>query len=128
MTAEVHSSINEIRQQLEQKESKIRELEEQLRLRNNEISELRSQLDKFQSVFPFSNPVSPTLNHHYANNNNNNNHFTISNNNFGRPRKQRAQGISAEPQTIHDLSQKKFPTYPKDDRYVLFYYFDKFHL
>lgn len=124
MTAEVHSSLSEIRQQLEQKESKIRDLEEQLRLRNDEISELRSQLDKFQSVFPFSNPVSPTLNHHYANNNNNNNHFTISNNNFVRPRKQRAQGISAEPQTIHDLSQKKFPTYPKNDRYVLFYYFD----
>lgn len=108
-------SLDQIKEQLEQKEFKIRELEKQLQLRNEEITELRSQLDKFQSVFPFSNPVSPTLNHHYANCNNNN-HFKISDTGFGRPRKQRAQGISAEPQTIHDLSQKKFPTYPKNER------------
>lgn len=115
MTAEVEESFDEIKKQLEQKDNKIRELEKQLQLQNDEITELRSQLDKFQSVFPFSNPVSPTLNHHYTNCNNNN-HFAIPNSNFGRPRKQRAQGISAEPQTIHDLSQKKFPTYPKNDR------------
>ncbi len=115
MATEVQNSVDDIKQQLEQKDTKIRDLEEQLQLRNEEITELRSQLDKFQSVFPFSNPVSPTLNHHYGNCNNNN-HFGITNSNFGRPRKQRAQGISAEPQTIHDLSQKKFPTYPKNDR------------
>ena len=114
MTTDVQDPLTEIKEQLELKERRIHELEEQLKIRNGEITELRSQLDKFQSVFPFSNPVSPTSNHHYGSINNN--HFSITNNNFGRPRKQRAQGISAEPQTIHDLSQKKFPTYPKNDR------------
>lgn len=114
---EVQSTLDEIKQQLEEKQGKIRELEKLLQARNDEIAELRSQLDKFQSVFPFSNPVSPTLTHHHYANCTNNNHFAISNSNFeGRPRKQRAQGISAEPQTIHDLSQRKFPTYPKNDR------------
>lgn len=108
-------TLDQLKEQLVQKDIRIKELEEQLRLRSDEITELRSQLDKFQSVFPFSNPVSPTLNHHYANCNNTT-HFKISDTAFGRPRKQRAQGISAEPQTIHDLSQKKFHSYPKNER------------
>ncbi|KAK7571840.1 hypothetical protein V9T40_014312 [Parthenolecanium corni] len=95
MATEVQYSADDMRMELEEKNNRIAELE-------REISQLRSQLDKFQSIIPFSNPVSPTVTNH---------------NNFGgRARKQRAQGISAEPQTIHDLSQKKFPTYPKNDR------------
>ncbi|PSN58154.1 hypothetical protein C0J52_01029 [Blattella germanica] len=78
---------------LQEKESRIRELEAQLRLRDQEILELRSHLDKFQSVFPYH----------------------IKNNQL-RPRKQRAQGISAEPQSIQELSQQPFPTFDKNDR------------
>ena len=114
MSTGAQDPLTEIKDQLELKEKKIRELEELLNRRDVEITELRSQLDKFQSVFPFSNPVSPTSNHHYGSVNNNN--FSVASNRFGRPRKQRAQGISAEPQTVQDLSQKKFPTYPKNER------------
>ncbi|KAL6958989.1 cGMP-dependent protein kinase, partial [Sarracenia purpurea var. burkii] len=78
-------------------EEKIEKLEKLLQLKEQEIIELRSQLDKFQSVFPFKMGESP---------------FVAGQ---ARVRKQRAQGISAEPQTIHDLSQKKFPSYPKND-------------
>ena len=78
---------------LQEKESRIRELEAQLRLREQEILELRSHLDKFQSVFPYH----------------------IKNNQL-RPRKQRAQGISAEPQSIQEISQQAFPTFDKNDR------------
>jgi cGMP-dependent protein kinase len=71
-------------------------LEAQLRLREQEILELRSHLDKFQSVFPYH----------------------IKNNQL-RPRKTRAQGISAEPQshsTIQELSEQNFPAFDKNDR------------
>ncbi|CAH0382160.1 unnamed protein product [Bemisia tabaci] len=86
--------------QLMEKERKILELE-------SKIAELMSQLDRFRSVVCFSNPLSPTHNH-------------LNNNHLARlPRKQRAQGISAEPRelsTIQELSQKEFPTYHKHDR------------
>lgn len=116
---------------LEAKDTLIRNLETLLQARNNEIQELRSHLDMFQSVFPFSNPVSPTSTLHHP-------HHVVAApvhqqqsqnlvaksltsllDGIARPRKQRAQGISAEPQslsTIQELSQKKFPTYPKNDR------------
>lgn len=85
-------------QKMQEMQEKIEKLEKMLQVKEQEIVELRSQLDKFQSVFPFKRSETP----------------------FGgaqtRVRKQRAQGISAEPQTIHDLSQKKFQTYPKNDR------------
>lgn len=80
------------------REERIKELELQLRARDEEIQSLRSHLDKFQSVFPFHAGSAVTT----------------------RPRKQqRAQGISAEPQshsTIQELSKQKFPIYPKNDR------------
>jgi cGMP-dependent protein kinase len=81
---------------LQTKDLKILDLEAQLRLREQEILELRSHLDKFQSVFPFH----------------------IKNNQL-RPRKKRAQGISAEPQshsTIQELSEQRFPAVDKNDR------------
>lgn len=116
---------------LEAKDTLIRNLETLLQARNNEIQELRSHLDMFQSVFPFSNPVSPTSTLHHAHQvaaapvhqqqsqNLVAKSLTSLLDGIARPRKQRAQGISAEPQslsTIQELSQKKFPTYPKNDR------------
>lgn len=97
----------DVQAMLADREARIRELEAQLRRRDEEICELRSHLDKFQSVFPF----------HIQNNN----HLSsgITDNGVARPRKQRAQGISAEPQSlvsIQELSQQKFNTFPKNDR------------
>ncbi|XP_041981951.1 cGMP-dependent protein kinase, isozyme 2 forms cD4/T1/T3A/T3B isoform X2 [Aricia agestis] len=74
---------------------RIRELEALLRKRDQEMSELRSQLDKLQSVFPYQQ---------YARSRG--------------PRKQRAQGISAEPQTsssLQDLAHQTFPVYDKSE-------------
>lgn len=124
---------------LEAKDMLIRNLESLLQARNDEIQELRSHLDMFQSVFPFSNPVSPTtsVSMHQTraatadpaavadppapqqNQNPVAKSLTSLMDGIARPRKQRAQGISAEPQslsTIQELSQKKFLTYPKNDR------------
>lgn len=80
----------DVRLQLAAKEERIRVLEETLRQRDQEILNLRSHLDKFQSVFSLQQPL--------------------------RPRKQRAQGISAEPQSPSSIQD--FPIFPKDDRYV----------
>lgn len=121
---------------LDAKDMLIRNLETLLEDRNNEIQELRSHLDMFQSVFPFSNPVPPTTalplhqNRSAAagesppvsqqqNHNSVTKSLTSLLDGIAKPRKQRAQGISAEPQslsTIQELSQKKFLTYPKNDR------------
>ncbi|XP_077284453.1 cGMP-dependent protein kinase for [Arctopsyche grandis] len=83
------------------KDTRIKELETQLRQREAEIVELRSHLDKFQSVFPYHvNVASPK-------------HKPV------RTRKQRAQGISAEPQsesTLQELAQQTFPIFEKDER------------
>lgn len=89
-------SHQELQLLLQTKDRRIHDLEAQLRLREQEILELRSHLDKFQSVFPFH----------------------IKNNQL-RPRKKRAQGISAEPQshsTIQELSEQSFPAVDKNDR------------
>lgn len=99
-------SVTELQTILTAKDEKIRELEAQLQMREKEILELRSHLDKFQSVFPYHVASSHHLN-------------TLNNNHQPRARKQRAQGISAEPQslsTIQELSQQQFPTFPKNDR------------
>lgn len=98
-------NVQDLQALLSVKEARIRELESQVRQRDDEICDLRSHLDKFQSVFPF----------HIHNNNHLNSHDHGS----SRPRKQRAQGISAEPQSlvsIQELSQQKFNTFPKNDR------------
>lgn len=91
----------DVQAMLADREARILELEAQLRMRDEEICELRSHLDKFQSVFPYH-----IKNNHVGNG-------------IARPRKQRAQGISAEPQSlvsIQELSQQKFNTFPKNDR------------
>lgn len=98
---------------LQSKDERIRELEHKLRSREDEIVQLKSQLDKFQSVFPFSIHATGKLG---------------LNNNVGpRPRKQRAQGISAEPQSaasIQELSRQTFQTYDKNERLVNSYWFN----
>lgn len=100
------SKEQELVQLIQVKDHRIYELEEKLRRKNDEIAELRSHLDKFQSVFPFShNPGTP-----------------------GRKagattgvQRQRAQGISAEPQSecnALDLLKVTFPKYEKEERLV----------
>ncbi|GBP50006.1 cGMP-dependent protein kinase 1 [Eumeta japonica] len=76
---------------------RIRELEALLKQRDQEMLELRSQLDKLQSVFPYQQYATGRVRS---------------------PRKQRAQGISAEPQTsasLQDLAHQTFPTYDKNE-------------
>ncbi|XP_063625840.1 cGMP-dependent protein kinase, isozyme 2 forms cD4/T1/T3A/T3B isoform X2 [Cydia splendana] len=75
---------------------RIRELEALLKQRDQEMLELRSQLDKLQSVFPYQQYARASR----------------------APRKQRAQGISAEPQTsssLQDLAHQTFPVYDKNE-------------
>lgn len=75
-TAHGMGTLRELQELLRVKDERIAELEAILRGRDAEIQELRSHLDKFLSVLPFKPPLTPTK---------------------PRPRKQRAQGISAEP-------------------------------
>lgn len=106
-------SVTELQTILQAKDEKIRELEEKIRVleahlgdRDKNILDLRSHLDKFQSVFHLNVASPQHLN-------------TLNNNHQPRARKQRAQGISAEPQslsTIQELSQQQFPTFAKNDR------------
>ncbi|XP_076633302.1 cGMP-dependent protein kinase for isoform X1 [Colletes latitarsis] len=69
-------TLRELQELLRVKDERIAELEAIRCRRDAEIQELRSHLDKFLSVLPFKSPLTPTK---------------------PRPRKQRAQGISAEP-------------------------------
>ncbi|KAJ2945573.1 hypothetical protein O0L34_g395 [Tuta absoluta] len=76
---------------------RIRELEALLKQRDQEMLELRSQLDKLQSVFPYQQYMGTRR---------------------AGPRKQRAQGISAEPQTsnsLQDLAHQTFPVFEKSE-------------
>nr|XP_053633381.1 cGMP-dependent protein kinase 1-like [Cherax quadricarinatus] len=94
----------ELQEILGKKDDLIRDLEQKLKFRENEITELRSQLDKFQSVIPYAT-------------------VGASSTTKDRARKTRAQGISAEPQTLKTvqelavLSQTTFPEVPKSLRY-----------
>nr|XP_045602256.1 cGMP-dependent protein kinase 1-like [Procambarus clarkii] len=90
----------ELKDLLGKKDDLIRDLEEKLKVRDDEITELRSQLDKFQSVIPYATGGA-------------------SSSPKGQARKTRAQGISAEPQTLKTvqelaiLGQTTFPEVPK---------------
>ncbi|XP_046630491.1 cGMP-dependent protein kinase, isozyme 2 forms cD4/T1/T3A/T3B isoform X1 [Neodiprion virginianus] len=70
------STLRELQELLRVKDERIVELEAEVNRRDVEILELRSHLDKFLSVLPFKSPLTPGK---------------------PQPRKQRAQGISAEP-------------------------------
>ena len=100
-------SVQELQSLLLKRDERIAQLEGLLNRKEQDIIELKSQLDKYQSVFSFQT-------------------MGNSKKNMTSRRKQRAQGISAEPQnfrTIQDLSslsQQKFPEFPKNDRLVHF--------
>lgn len=81
------------------KNVRITELENILRQKEVEVAELKSHLDKFQSVFPFSRGRKTGANHGVQ--------------------RQRAQGISAEPQSessILELLHVTFPKYDKEEK------------
>lgn len=83
------------------KDVRIKELEEMVCRRDDQIANLKSHLDKFQSVFPFRSGG-------------------IGTRKIGRGpvQRQRAQGISAEPQSesMHELLNVAFSKYEKDER------------
>jgi Coiled-coil N-terminus of cGMP-dependent protein kinase len=86
------------------KEGKIKDLEAKLQRKHEEVAELRSHLDKFQSVFPFRAGAAGGA----GNRKHGQNH-----------QRQRAQGISAEPQSessVMQLLNVTFPKYDKDER------------
>lgn len=99
--ANLLSSEEHLLQVIQIKSARINELEHLLRCKENEIAELKSHLDKFQSVFPFSSRGRKG-GVHGANG-----------------QRQRAQGISAEPQSessVLELLHVTFPKYEKDER------------
>lgn len=97
---ETMGSLLELQEMLIERDDRIKQLEAVVRVRDNEIMELKSQLDKFQSIIPYATVVPSKV----------------------RARKTRAQGISAEPQTLKTaqelvkLGQTTFPVINKDSR------------
>lgn len=94
----VMGSVEELKDMVLKQEEAINKMNALLIEKEEEIRQLKSLLDKYQSVFP-----------------------VMSSYRYSRSarRKVRAQGISAEPQslrTIQELIQAKFPEYPKSDR------------
>lgn len=113
--ADISMQEVEIEQQLTDKEKdlirviqikdvRIKQLEEQITRRDEEIANLKSHLDKFQSVFPFRGSGPGAIHPGRK---------------VGRNiQRQRAQGISAEPQSessMHDLLSVTFPKYDKEE-------------
>lgn len=110
---DIHMEETEVKDKITEKEKelikiiqckdvRIKELEMLLSQKDDEIANLKSHLDKFQSVFPFSR-ASGAMNRKLGRN----------------IQRQRAQGISAEPQSqssMHDLLNASFPKYEKNDR------------
>ncbi|KFB43055.1 AGAP008865-PA-like protein [Anopheles sinensis] len=99
--------VQELLKVVQAKDIRIRELEDLLRQKHDEVAELRSHLDKFQSVFRTSggatgvSPGGRKLGTH------------------GGVQRQRAQGISAEPQSessVLELMHVTFPKYDKEER------------
>lgn len=107
----------ELQQLLIERDTKIRELEDNLRRKNDEVAELRSHLDKFQSVFPFSRSSTGG-----SGNVSSSGSSGVTGRKAGTGQgvqRQRAQGISAEPQnetTVLEMLQVIFPKYDKADR------------
>ncbi|KAL7742081.1 hypothetical protein ACLKA6_018328 [Drosophila palustris] len=108
---------------IQAKELKIQEMQRALQFKDNEIAELRSHLDKFQSVFPFSRGSAAGSGS--ASTCTGNGGAGGPNSATGATRKsgqtfqrQRAQGISAEPQNESSvlLENVSFSKYEKDER------------
>ncbi|BFZ17666.1 hypothetical protein BsWGS_20704 [Bradybaena similaris] len=86
-------SLQEMERLLRSKDDRITELQRILEVKDDEIVQLKSKLDKFKSILPQTQ-----------------NSFIVA------PRKQRAQGISAESQaekSLEDFSRAKFRRYSK---------------
>jgi hypothetical protein len=92
-------SKEELVQLLLLKNIRIQELESELAFKNNEIISLRSHLDKFQSVFPFSR-----------------NRALGRKTGFKGIYRQRAQGISAEPQSEASITELLNSSTPKCEK------------
>lgn len=86
------TTVQDLQILLNSKDEKIKELQRQLVEKDDQVQELRSQLDKYQSVFGLT----------YKRENG--------------PRKQRAQGISAEPQMVQNLASQIFKKHSKSTR------------
>ncbi|XP_013790560.1 cGMP-dependent protein kinase, isozyme 2 forms cD4/T1/T3A/T3B-like isoform X1 [Limulus polyphemus] len=91
-------TLEDINETIKHQQDTIQQLENLLSQKDEEIQQLRSQLDKYQSVL-----MPPSYNSYI----------------YRGRRKERAQGISAEPQslqTIQDLISTKFPEYSKSEQ------------
>lgn len=91
---------------IQERDIRIRELEDCLRLKHEEVAELKSHLDKFQSVFRTSGGATGV---------------SAGGRKLGTQgvQRQRAQGISAEPQrdiSVLELMHVSFPKFDKDER------------
>lgn len=94
---------------IQAKELKIQEMQRALQQKDTEIAELKSHLDKFQSVFPFSRHTSTATTPGAG----------VQQRKSGQAyQRQRAQGISAEPQSESSvlLEPGALPKYDKDER------------
>lgn len=92
----LNSKEKELLEVIQLKNVRITELENILRQKEVEVAELKSHLDKFQSVFPFSRGRKTGANHGVQ--------------------RQRAQGISAEPQSEISMVELLHVTFPKYDK------------
>lgn len=110
---------------IQAKELKIQEMQRALQFKDNEIAELKSHLDKFQSVFPFSRSSAAGCAGTGGGAGSAGGSGSGPSTATGATRKsgqtfqrQRAQGISAEPQSESSvlLEHVSFPKYDKDER------------
>lgn len=110
--AERHAHLEQLERYanaVQQRDAQIAELQRTLRRKEEEIAELKSHLDKFQSVFPFSSRGRKSKDPH----NGGGGGAGVA------QQRQRAQGISAEPQNesqVMELMNQTFPKYDKEDR------------
>ncbi|XP_049534324.1 cGMP-dependent protein kinase, isozyme 2 forms cD4/T1/T3A/T3B isoform X2 [Anopheles darlingi] len=110
VAAELSPQVQELLKIVQVKDIRIRELEDVLRQKNDEVAELRSQLDKFQSVFRTSGGATVVVSPGGR---------KLGTTAGGGVQRQRAQGISAEPQSessVLELMHVTFPKYDKEDR------------
>ncbi|XP_016961893.1 cGMP-dependent protein kinase, isozyme 2 forms cD4/T1/T3A/T3B isoform X1 [Drosophila biarmipes] len=110
---------------IQAKELKIQEMQRALQFKDNEIAELKSHLDKFQSVFPFSRSSAAGCAGTGSGSGSGSGGASGPSTATGATRKsgqnfqrQRALGISAEPQSESSLllEHVSFPKYDKDER------------
>ncbi|XP_068151666.1 cGMP-dependent protein kinase, isozyme 2 forms cD4/T1/T3A/T3B isoform X1 [Drosophila tropicalis] len=112
---------------IQAKDLKIQEMQRALQFKDNEIAELKSHLDKFQSVFPFSRSSAAGCAGSGAGSGSSGaggsspgpSTGTGATRKSGQTfQRQRAQGISAEPQSESSvlLEHVSFPKYDKDER------------